>query len=184
MAPGLRHPLPRRADLHSWLDAVAIEVVEIAPAVVTRQINLALVVLAETYCRLDRISHCCRYFHSCEALVQVWLAAHLEVDILHPQRQAFETYYSSSHAKTIKGVCEEYEKLSKLTDDTVTWRIIPSAAEPFTVFFGTRDMRLVVLSGFTKGIEYHPIRVMRQFGFQQGPFVDSCSNPNRNQAYY
>ena len=71
---------------------------------------------------------------------------------------------------------KEYEKLSKLTDDTVTWRIIPSAVEPFTVFFGTRDMRLVVLPGFIEGMEYHPIRVMRRFGFQQGAFVDSTAS--------
>ena len=88
---------------------------------------------------------------------------------------AFETYYNSGHAKTIKSIQEEYEKLSKLTDDAVTWRIIPSTAEPFTVFFDTRDMRLIVLPGFTGGVEYHSIRVMRQFGFQQGVFVDSTT---------
>ena len=94
----------------------------------------------------------------------MWLARHLEVDILCPQKHAFETYCSSGHAKTIKIVHEEYERLEQLTDDTVTWRIIPSAVEPFTVFFGARDMRLVVLPWFTEGVEYHPIRVMRQFG--------------------
>ena len=65
------------------------------------------------------------------------MAEHLEMDILHPQAHAFEAYYNSDHAKTIKSVQEEYEKL---TDDVVTWRIIPSVAEPFTVFFGTHDM--------------------------------------------
>ena len=118
---------------------------------------MALVVLAETYRGLDRISHRCRHFHSCGALVQVWLARHLEIDILCPQRQAFEAYYSSGHAKTIKSVREEYERLSKLTDDTVNWYIIPTAAEPFTVFFSTHDIQLVVLPGFTEGVEYHPI---------------------------
>ena len=53
---------------------VAIEVAEIAPAMITWQIDLALVVLAETYRELDRISYCCRNFHGCGALVQVWLA--------------------------------------------------------------------------------------------------------------
>ena len=95
--------------------------------------------------------------------------------ILHPQRSAFEMYCSSRHAKTIKNVCEEYERLEKLTDDTVTWCIIPSAKEPFTVFFGPRDRRLVVLLGFVGGIEYHPIRVMRQFDFRQDAFVDSTA---------
>ena len=70
----------------------------------------------------------------------MWLAGHLEIDILCPQKHAFETYYSSGHAKTIKTVREEYERLEKLTDGSVTWRIIPSAVKPFTVFFGTRDM--------------------------------------------
>ena len=83
------------------------------------------------------------------------------MDLLHPQRHANETYYSSGHARTIKTVLEEYQKLSKLTDDAVTWRIIPSAAEPFIVFFDARDTRLVVLPGFTGGVEYHPIWVMR-----------------------
>ena len=55
-------------------------------------------------------------------------------------------------------------------------------AEPFTVFFSTRDMRLIVLLGFTAGVEYHPIRVMRQFGFQQDAFVDSTT-PRLLQAY-
>ena len=36
-------------------------------------------------------------------------------------------------------------------------------------------MRLVVLPGFNRGVEYHPIRVMRQVGFQQGAFVDSTT---------
>ena len=68
---------------HGWM-TVAIEVADIALAVVTHQIDLALVVLAETYCRLDRVSHRCRHFHGCGALVQVWLAGHLEIDILCP----------------------------------------------------------------------------------------------------
>ena len=88
------------------------------------------------------------------------------MDLLRPQAHAFEAYCNSGHAKTIKSVKEEYEKLSELTDDVVTWRIIPSTVEPFTVFFNTRNMRLVVLPGFTAGVEYHPIRVMRQFGFR------------------
>ena len=36
-------------------------------------------------------------------------------------------------------------------------------------------MRLVVLPGFTGGVEYHPIWVMQQFGLQQGAFVDSTA---------
>ena len=95
------------------------------------------------------------------------------MDLLRPQRSAFESYCSSGHARTIQSVREEYEKLSELTDDVVTWRIIPFAVEQFTVFFSARDMRLVVLPGFTEGVEDHPIWGMRQFGFQQGAFVDS-----------
>ena len=161
---------------------VAVEIAEIALAVVTQHIDLAPVVLAETYRGLDRISHRCRHFHGCGSFIQVWLAAHTEIDLLRPQVHAFEAYCSSGHAKAIKSVKEEYERLSGLTDDTVTWRIIPSAAEAFTVFFNTRDMRLVVLPGFTAGVEYHPIRVMRQFGFQQGAFVDSTA-PKLLQEY-
>ena len=97
------------------------------------------------------------------------------MDILRPQRHAIETYCSSDHARTLKSVPEEYQKLSKLTDDVVTWRITPFAAEPFTVFFDVCDMRLVVLPGFAEGMEYHPIEVMRQFGFRQGAFVDSTA---------
>ena len=82
--------------------------------------DLVLVVLAETYHGLDCISHRCRHFHGCGALMQIWLVAHLEMGILHPQVHAFETYCNSGHAKTIKSVREEYEKLSKLTDDAVT----------------------------------------------------------------
>ena len=138
--------------------------------------------MAETYHGLDRVAHRCRHFHGCGALVQIWLATHLEMDIIRPHRQAIETYCSSGHARTLKSVPEEYEKLSKLTDDVVTWCIFPSIAEPFTIFFSARDLRLVVLPGFTGGVEYHPIRVMRQFGFQQGAFIDSTS-PRLTQAY-
>ena len=140
---------------------VAIEIVEIALAVVTQHIDLALVILAETYRGLDYIVHCCCQFHGCGVLVQIWLAAHLEMDFLRPQRHAIETYCSNGHARTIKSVLEEYQKLSELTDDAVTWRIISSAAEPFTVFFDARDTWLVVLPGFTGDVEYHPIRVIR-----------------------
>ena len=83
---------------------VAIEIAEIALAVVTQQIDLTPVVLAETYRGLDRISHRYRHFHGYGALIQIWLARHLEMDILRPQRHAFETYCNSGHAKTIKSV--------------------------------------------------------------------------------
>ena len=119
---------------------VAIEIAEIALAVVTQQINLAPVILTETYRGLDRVAHRCRHFHGCGALMQIWLAAHLELDIMRAQRHAIEAYCSSGHARTIKSVPEEYKKLSELTDYAVTWQIIPSIAEPFTVFFGARDM--------------------------------------------
>ena len=56
---------------------VPIEVAEIALTVVTQQIDLAPVVLAETYRGLDRVSHCCRHFYGCGALIQIWLAGHL-----------------------------------------------------------------------------------------------------------
>ena len=39
-----------------------------------------------------------------------------------------------------------------------------------------------MLPGFTEGVEYHPIRVMRQFGFQQGAFIDSTV-PRLMQTY-
>ena len=63
---------------------VMIDVAEIALVMVTRQIDLVPVVLVETYCGLDRISYRYRNFHGCGALVQVWLAGHLGVYILHP----------------------------------------------------------------------------------------------------
>ena len=50
---------------------VATEIAEFALAVVTRQIDLAPVVLAKTYYRLDCISHHCRHFHGCGVLVQI-----------------------------------------------------------------------------------------------------------------
>ena len=50
---------------------VAIEIAEIALAVVTQQIDLAPVVLAETYRELDRVAHRCRHFHGYGALVQI-----------------------------------------------------------------------------------------------------------------
>ena len=101
--------------------------------------------MAEPYCGLDGISHRCRHFHGCAALIQVcchlklpdrlvyfrsavtdilsfqvWLAGHMRVEILLPQRSTFEGYYSSSHAWTIGDVREEYEKLEKLIEGTVT----------------------------------------------------------------
>ena len=50
---------------------VAIKIAEIALAVVTWQINLARVVLVETYHGLDRVAHRCRHFHGYGALMQI-----------------------------------------------------------------------------------------------------------------
>ena len=50
---------------------VAIEVAEIALAVVTRQIDLAPIILAETYWALDHALWHCRHFYGCGALIQV-----------------------------------------------------------------------------------------------------------------
>ena len=83
------------------------------------------------------------------------------VIVLHPQRPAFESYCRFGHAQTIIGVREEYEKLERLTEGTVIWWILPTTAEPFIVFFNGGNKRLVVLLGFTRGVEYHPIRVLR-----------------------
>lgn len=52
--------------------------------------------------------------------LQVWLATHLGVEVLHPQSSAFKTYYRSGHSQTIWSVREEYEKLGVLTEDAVT----------------------------------------------------------------
>ena len=69
MAPRLRHPLPSELIFSHGRMTVAIEVTEIALAVVTRQIDLAPVILAKTYHGLDCIPHRCRHFHGCGALV-------------------------------------------------------------------------------------------------------------------
>ena len=53
---------------HGWM-TVAIEIAEIVLAVVTQQINLAPVILAEIYRGLDRVSHRYRHFHGCGALI-------------------------------------------------------------------------------------------------------------------
>ena len=120
MAPGIvTHFLGELIFTHGRM-TMAIKIAEIALAVVTRQMDLAPVVLTKTYHGLDRISHRCRHFHDCGALIQIWLATHLEMDILRPQAHAFEAYCNSGHVKTIKSVPEEYEKLSKLTDDAIT----------------------------------------------------------------
>ena len=50
---------------------VAIEVAEIALVVVTRQMDQAPVILAETYRTLDRALRHCRHFYGCGALIQV-----------------------------------------------------------------------------------------------------------------
>ena len=55
---------------YDWM-MVAIEIAEIALAMVTQQIDLAPVVLAGTYRRLDRVSHRYRHFYDCETLIQI-----------------------------------------------------------------------------------------------------------------
>ena len=80
---------------------VIIEIAEIALAMVTRQIDLVPVVLAETYHGLNRISHRYCHFHGCGALIQVWLARHLGMEILRLQKAAFETYCGTGHARAI-----------------------------------------------------------------------------------
>ena len=95
------------------------------------------------------------------------------VEILRPQRSTFESYCSFSHSRTILGVRKTYQQLESLTEDRVTWRIFSSAAEPFLVFFNDSDMRLIVLPGFTGGVESHPINVMHQFDFCQDAFEQS-----------
>ena len=50
---------------------VAIEVAEIALAVVTSQVDLVPIILAETYRPLDRSLHRCGHFNGCAFLVQV-----------------------------------------------------------------------------------------------------------------
>ena len=108
MALGFCYPFLGKLIFSHGRMTVAVKVTEITLAMMTQQIDLAPVVLAETYCGLDRVLHCCCHFYGCEALIQIWLAGHLEMDILRPQRHAFETYCNSGHARTIKSVQEEY----------------------------------------------------------------------------
>ena len=44
--------------------------------------------------------------------------------------------------------------------------------DPFTMFFNGNNARLVILPGFTGGVEFHPIRVLRQFGLHQDAFIE------------
>ena len=99
-----------------------------------------------------------------------WLAPYVGVWVLHFQCSTFDAYCSSGHSWTISSVHEMYERLEGLTEDDVNWRIIPSDVEPFAVFFNYSDMRLIVLLGFIEGVEYHPIHVMRQFGYCHDAF--------------
>ena len=48
---------------------IAIEVTEITLTVVTQQLDLAPVILTETYRGLDCISHRCHHFYGCGAFV-------------------------------------------------------------------------------------------------------------------
>ena len=91
---------------------------------------------------------------------QVRLACHMGAMALRPQHPAFESYCHSGHARTIGCVREEYEKLEGLIEDAVIWQILPAATELFTVFFNGKNTRLVVLLGFTRGVEFHPIWVL------------------------
>ena len=79
---------------------------------------------------------------------------------IRPQRPVFEGYCRSGHARAIGRVREVYEKLEGLTGDTVVWRILLTVVDPFTVFFNGNNARLVILPGFTGGVEFHPIRVL------------------------
>ena len=107
---------------------------------------------------------------------------HIGVEILHPQRSAFNAYCRSSHSQTISCAHDVYNVLEGLTEDSVTWHIIPADVEPFVAFFNDSSMRLIVLPGLTGGVEYHPIRVMRQFGYYQDAF-EQDSMPNFYQLY-
>ena len=40
------------------------------------------------------------------------------------------------------------------------------------MFFNGNNARLVVLPGFNGGVEFHPIRVLRQFGLRQDAFIE------------
>ena len=104
------------------------------------------------------------------------------VEIPHPQCSAFDAYCYNGHSRTIFCVRDVYNVLEGLTEDSVTWRIIPADAEPFAAFFNDSDMRLIVLPELTEGVEYHPIRVMRQFGYCWDAF-EQVSMPSFDRQY-
>ena len=101
---------------------------------------------------------------------------------IHPQCPIFESYCRSGLARAIGSVREECEKLEGLTGDTVVWQILPTMADPFTVFFNGNNSRVVVLPGFTRGVEFHPIQVLRQFDFRQDVFTEGHM-PERFRLY-
>ena len=92
------------------------------------------------------------------------------VEILHPQCPTFDAYCSNGHSHTIPSVRDMYDRLEGLTEDSVTWCIIPSDTVPYAVFFNDSNMWLIVLPGLTGGVEYHPIPVMQQFSYCQDAF--------------
>ena len=94
------------------------------------------------------------------------MACHMGALAIRPQRLVFEGYCRSGHARAIRSVREKYEKLEGQTGDTVVWRILPTVADLYTVFFNENNAQLVVLPGFTGGVEFHPIQVLRQFGLR------------------
>jgi len=104
--------------------------------------------------------------------------------LVRPWSGIFEAYSRTHHASSLPGVPELCDRLKDLAEaeDTVTWCILASEPRTFTAFFNTTDIRLVVLPGFTGGVEYHPIRVLRQFGFCQDSFGQS-NCPARYKEY-
>jgi hypothetical protein len=145
--------------------------------------DVSAIVLATTFNALDHCMKWGRHFMGCAALVQLWFAGYFSHP-LHDHILSLATTFNQRSFKfqgslraTIKS------EILHTQEDDVEWCILPQQQSRSVVLFINTEDKLMVLPGLVGGVQYHLVRVLRQFGKSQIPF--QCSDiPSILRSYH
>jgi hypothetical protein len=145
--------------------------------------DISAIILANTFTAFDKCHNLSRHFMGCASLVQLWFASHFNHQPYESDLSPANIYlkypirYQHSTKETI------HSAIMLTSEDNIEWNLMPiQHPSPVRLWINRTQDKLMVLPRLRGGIEYHPIRILKQLGFMQIIF-DDARMPERFKQY-
>jgi hypothetical protein len=145
--------------------------------------DISAIILANTFSAFDKCHYRSKHFTGCASLAQLWFAGHFDYRPYEPGLSPASTYLKSPF-KYQHGTKEAiHTAIMSTNEGEVKWNLMPvQHPSPVCLMIDRTRYKLMILPGLRGGIEYHPIRILKQLGFMQTIFDDALM-PERFKQY-